>query len=626
MNRLTNRLVACSVVMALLIAGCSNTASLPADAGQLKYEDGGARITVPALWAGTDSQGNAVGGVEPAQIFVSTSALTPEFSVNLADIAAKGAGPAWQAATGMASAFATAFAGADPAAVDLDFTVTGPIDGPSAGGILTVGLIAAFQGRSLTPGVTMTGTITANGSIGPVGGVLTKIESAAREGFTTVVLPAALSPDDWEPGNQYTELADSLGVTLVPVNTIGEAYAAMTGDPIEEPDLSPGPALNEQTQAVTAASTQANLERLGASLDASNRRLPDDLARWAEQQLTAAQADATGGNNARAYGNSAFALTQVIRGEATAEATERLRTDGPQSTRDLLRTRAREVLEKAQLTLTAASVTPVRGLSQCFALPTAMGWSAFAQVTMEGVLDELESSTDESTLVEVAASIAEGELGIDLFLPQALAVVESLDSGGGESCDQIAQHLSGYSRFLVRAADSAATYLTDVLGSTLEDVELKDDYTAGALAADDLAQGVTPEIDPYPSEAEQFTLALTYYWLASYAVSALQAYAVMPGQSPGEFAAMRKEAMDISVDQAWWFIKFRAEILAARGLDSGAPIWSARWALEESLTQRDGPYSTDADWFALGELWYDALQLTAMLSYIDPVSIQAPQE
>jgi hypothetical protein len=161
---------------------------------------------------------------------------------------------------------------------------------------------------------------------------------------------------------------------------------------------------------------------------------------------------------------------------------------------------------------------------------------------------------------------------------------------------------------------------------TLEDVELKQDYTSGALAADQLAQGVTPETDPYSKEAEQFTLALTYYWLTSYAVSAKQAYAVMPGQSPGEFAAMRKEAMDISVDQAWWFIKYRAEILADQGFDTGAPIWSARWALEESLTQRDGPYSTDADWLALGELWYDGLQITAMLSYLDPATIQQQSE
>lgn len=620
-----NRLAAAGVAVALLLTGCSSKSSLPSDIGDLRYEDGGARITVPALWAGTDAGGKPVGGVEPAEIFVSTSSLTPEYSVNLADIAAEGAGAAWQAATGMASAFATAFASADPATVDLDFTVTGPIDGPSAGGILTVGLIAAFQGRSLTPGVTMTGTITANGSIGPVGGVLTKIESAAREGFTTVVLPAALSPDDWETGNKFTELADSLGMTLVPVDTIGEAYAAMTGDPIEDPDLTPGPPLSDRTQAVTSAGTQEILEILEATLGSSDPRLPEGLAAWAVDQLAQAQADAARGDNARAYGNGAFALIQIVRAQARADTAARLLSQGPKPTRELVLARAQEVLEKAERTLAEASKTPVRGLPQCFALPTAMGWSTFAQVTMTGVLDELSATTDENAVVEMAASIAEGELGIDVFLPQALKVVESLDTGEGEDCNQIAQHLSGYSRFLVRASDSATTYLTNVLGSTLEDVELKDDYTGGALAAEEMAKGVTPEIDPYPNEAEQFTLALTYYWLTSYAVSALQAYAVTPGQAPGEFDATRRRSMDISVDQAWWFIKSRAQILAARDFDTGAPIWSARWALEESLAQRGGMYSTGADWLALGELWYDALQITSILSYLDPATIQAPR-
>lgn len=615
------RLGATFLAISVTLTACSSTPSLPDDIGQLHYENDGVRITVPALWAGVDKDGNPVGGVEPAQIFVSTASLTPEYSVNLADIAAEGAGESWQAATGMASAFATVFASADPAAVDLNFTVTGPIDGPSAGGILTVGLIAAFQGQSLTPRTTMTGTITADGSIGPVGGVLTKIESAAREGFTTVVVPSALSSRDWSDGNQFTELANSLGVTLVPVDTIGQAYAAMTGMPLGEPDLTPGPALSQKTQLATSRETQENLDLLAQILESSQSEIPSDLTTWADQQLAEARTDVASGNNARAYGNSVFTLTQLVRAQARSEVAASIEAKGSQVTRDLLVDRAEDVLDRARLTLSDASLTPVRGLSQCFALPTALGWSAFAEVTIEGVLDSLSVTSEESTLQEMAASIAESELGITVFLPQALGVVQSLNEGAGEDCNQIAQHLSGYSRFLVQAADSTTTYLTKVLGTTLDDVELKQDYTSGALAADQMAEGVTPEIDTYPSEAQQLTLALTYFWLTSYAVSAQQAYAVMPGQLPGEYAAMRKDAMDISVEETWWFTKYRAELLTEQGLDTGAPIWSARWALEQSLAQREGPYSTDADWLALGELWYDAIQVTTMLSYLEPAAI-----
>jgi hypothetical protein len=618
--------VAAGAAVAIVLSGCTGAISANEDIGQVRYVDGGAQIIVPALWAGTDANGDPVGGIEPAEIFISTSARTPEYSVDLADIAAEGAGSAWQAATAMASAFATAFASANPAAVDLGFTVTGAIDGPSAGGILTVGLIAAFQGQSLRPGVTMTGTISADGSIGPVGGVLTKIEAAAREGFDTVVLPAALAPQDWDSGNAFTELADSLNVTLIPVNTIGEAYAAMTGGMIEAPDLSPGPPLSARTEAVTTSDTEGMVQRLARTLDSAAQVLPEDLAAWAQTQVTNARQDLAAGNTARAYGKSTFALTQITRAVAASDLDSMLTSQGPQAAREYLEARARDVRNRAERTLQAASTTEVRGLAQCFALPTAMGWSSFAQVTMTGVLEELAQNPDEDTLREMAASIAEGELGIDVFLPPALAVVTSIDEGGGEDCSEIAPHLSGYSRFLIRAADATSNYLTNVLGTTLQDLELKEDYTQGALAADQLAQGVTPAIDPYPQEAQQFTLALTYFWLTSYAVSALQAYAVVPDESPGVYSARRAEAMHISIDQTWWFIKYRAEILAAQGFDTGAPIWSARWALEESLSQRNSAYATDADWLALGELWYDGLQVTAMLSYLNPATIQEQRD
>jgi hypothetical protein len=139
------------------------------DIGQLRIEDGGTAITVPALWAAKRADETYDGGIEPAQILVSTDASQAGYTVDLASIEAKGAGPSWEAATASAAAFATMFSGKDPSQVALNFTITGPIDGPSAGGLLTCGLLAAFAGVSFKPGVTMTGTISPEGSIGIVG-------------------------------------------------------------------------------------------------------------------------------------------------------------------------------------------------------------------------------------------------------------------------------------------------------------------------------------------------------------------------------------------------------------------------------------------------------------------------
>lgn len=626
-NRGTVAVLAALSSLTLVLSSCSGQSPTPDSLGTIEYENGGVVITVPALWAGTDSDGNPVGGVEPAEIFVSTSSPTFGYTVDLAGIEAQGAGSAWRAATGMASAFATLFVSADPATVTLDFTVTGPIDGPSAGGILAVGLLAAFQQESLRPGITMTGTITADGSIGPVGGVLTKIESAAREGFTAIVLPAALSKLGWEQGNEYTELAKSLGVTVIPVHTIGEAYAAMTGVPVEETDLTPGPPLTNATVQVTESIANSTIQRLAEEIESDRSILDPDTITWAQQRLSQAQMDLENGNTARAYGNSAFALTQLVRAIAAAEAENLIQMSGEVTTRQVIRQRVEEALKESQKSLTEAASTPVRGLSQCFALPTALSWATFTQVTMAGILSSLDDNTDQIALIDFAQSVAEGELGVGFFLPQTLETVTSLDPGDQQDCNDngIPAHLSFYSRFMVQAADSVNGYLENVLGTTLEnsDTNLKQDYTTGALAAEELANGITLEVDSFSKEAQQLSTALTFYWLTSYAVSAKQSYAIAAGETLGQFNAMNQEIMNIVVDQSWWFTKFRAERLTDLGIDTGAAMWSARWALEQSLDNREGPYPTESDWLALGELWYDAIQTTTMLSYLTPTTITA---
>jgi len=63
------------------------------------------------------------------------------------------------------------------------------VDGPSAGLAVTIGLIAAIRGESLGPDVYATGTISPDGSIGLVGGVLEKAEVAASKGAKEFLVP-----------------------------------------------------------------------------------------------------------------------------------------------------------------------------------------------------------------------------------------------------------------------------------------------------------------------------------------------------------------------------------------------------------------------------------------------------
>jgi uncharacterized protein len=63
------------------------------------------------------------------------------------------------------------------------------IGGPSAGGVMTVAAITALENWKLADTVMMTGMINPDGSIGPVGGIVEKLDAAAELGITTFLVP-----------------------------------------------------------------------------------------------------------------------------------------------------------------------------------------------------------------------------------------------------------------------------------------------------------------------------------------------------------------------------------------------------------------------------------------------------
>ena len=63
------------------------------------------------------------------------------------------------------------------------------IGGPSAGGTMTVGIIAALEGWKVSPKVMMTGMINPDGTIGPVGGILEKASAAHDVGAEIFLIP-----------------------------------------------------------------------------------------------------------------------------------------------------------------------------------------------------------------------------------------------------------------------------------------------------------------------------------------------------------------------------------------------------------------------------------------------------
>ena len=115
--------------------------------------------------------------------------------------------------------------GLDCRAYDIGFNVPGgiPMDGPSAGIALAVALMSAVTGKAPVPFLALTGEITAQGEVRPVGGVREKLAAAVEAGARTIVIPAA----NWEDG------FSALPAAVHPVSDIAEVMRIAFGIPQE---------------------------------------------------------------------------------------------------------------------------------------------------------------------------------------------------------------------------------------------------------------------------------------------------------------------------------------------------------------------------------------------------------
>ena len=70
-----------------------------------------------------------------------------------------------------------------------------PKDGPSAGVTMVSALVSLMSGRPLKSSVGMTGEVTLQGRVLPIGGVKQKVLAASRAGLKEVILPMRNGPD-----------------------------------------------------------------------------------------------------------------------------------------------------------------------------------------------------------------------------------------------------------------------------------------------------------------------------------------------------------------------------------------------------------------------------------------------
>ena len=95
-----------------------------------------------------------------------------------------------------------------------------PKDGPSAGITMTTALASLASGRPVKSSVGMTGEVTLQGKVLPIGGVKQKLLAAHRAGLTDVVIPIDNEPDLDDVPEQIRDL-----LNVHPVRDVREVLA-----------------------------------------------------------------------------------------------------------------------------------------------------------------------------------------------------------------------------------------------------------------------------------------------------------------------------------------------------------------------------------------------------------------
>ncbi len=129
--------------------------------------------------------------------------------------------------------------GVDPESLDRQIHVHVPAgavpkDGPSAGVTMVTALVSMATGRQVRGDVGMTGEVTLNGRVLPIGGVKQKLLAAQRAGLKTVFIPQRNEPDlDEVPAEvlealdvrPMTDVAEIVALALEPATTAATAAA-----------------------------------------------------------------------------------------------------------------------------------------------------------------------------------------------------------------------------------------------------------------------------------------------------------------------------------------------------------------------------------------------------------------
>jgi predicted S18 family serine protease len=222
---------------------------------------------VKAVWFKGPIGPQASGGTSPTSVRISPNDKG-RASVGTTEQFAGGAGNQWKTATWLAAFSASQLTGRN--LTDHEFLVGtgGHIDGPSAGMLMTATMISLLRGKTPRADTTMTGTINPDGSAGPVGGIVQKMEGASKDGIKRFGFPmGARNHQDLRTGRSVDliEAGKEFGLEVREIHDVFEAYEFLTDDKLERPSALAESEMDIDSE--TSARLRSKSEKWRARLD-----------------------------------------------------------------------------------------------------------------------------------------------------------------------------------------------------------------------------------------------------------------------------------------------------------------------------------------------------------------------
>jgi hypothetical protein len=200
-----------------------------------------------------------------------------------------------------------------------------------------VAVLSLLRGDDLDPGVTMTGTVNPDGTIGPVGGIPEKVLGAAEEGLETVLIPVGQRNSLSKATGELVDVVDlgrREGIEVVEVTDVYDAYEELTGETMPRLDIGGDTRLDakayDRLQAQAGAFMSAYQQSAGVfgSLDPTIQEMLADLALEAEAQAERSASLARQGLQAGAFSAATQAAALADAAAVTGQAVQILLTQG----------------------------------------------------------------------------------------------------------------------------------------------------------------------------------------------------------------------------------------------------------------------------------------------------------